>query len=339
MKNIKTLAWSENKVFSSKHKKAMVFGLLICTVILAFVGGMLFSGNITIDQLLGFGSVASVIAASGAVFGNIDGDPANTQKAGKQVKAKMWFIEKDQVDDSQTFPARSGRQIANIPLKAGEYWHYIDSVLDSPEPKWSGQMGDVAATIKNELSFMLGGMSDEVFDLLEKGIGRGFYIVWQVCATGEYFLSGNACKPVRMTKFEGASDKDKTATSVTFDVECGEVWSKYVGNTPSAPAATIAANATSVGLTSAQQYQLTSGSASAAAITAISGVTDADVNRVITLLGSGGAYPSTIAVAATAFLLIGGATWAANTGKQISFKIFKSGTSTYSFVEVAGSRT
>lgn len=339
MKNRKQIEWSENKVLSSKLNKARLSGLFIFAVLVSFIGGMLFSGTITASQLLDFGGVASVITATIVGFTSVDGDPTNDKKAGKQVKAKMWFIEKDQHDDTQSFPARIGRQIGNIPLKAGEYWHYIDTVLDSPEPKWSGQMGDVAATIKNELTFTLGGMGNDVFDLLEKGIGRGFYIVWQVCATGDFFLSGNACKPARMTKFEGGAGKDQTATTVTFDVECGEVWSKYIGNTPSAPAATVAANATTIGLTSAQQYQTTSGTASAASITAFSGVTDTDVNRIVTVIGSGGTYPSTIAAAATFFLLIAGETWAANTGKQISFKIFKDGASSYKFVEIPGSRT
>lgn len=298
--------------------------------------GLFFTGNLSVDGLFGVGSV---ISASVIGLVSVNGDPINQYKTGKQVKARMWFIEAAQFDDSQPFPSRINRQIGNIPLKNGEYWHYIDAVLDSPEPKWSGQMGDVAATIKNELSYILGGMSDDVFDHLERGIGRGFYIVWQVCATGDYFIAGNACKPVRMTKFDGASDKDKTATTVTFEVDCGEIYSKYIGNTPSQPAAVVVADATTFVLTANSQYQLSSGIATAAAINAITGITDADVNRIITVLGSGGNHPSTISNTAVEFLLVAGAAWTSNAGSQISFKIFKDGAASYKFVEVAGSRT
>lgn len=334
--NIKQLIWSRNKVLSSKQKLINQFILCIGLIIGGIFLGLLFSGSISLDHLIGTGSV---ITAGVLGLASVNGDPENKYKTGKQVKARLWFIEAAQYDDTQQFPIRVNRQIGNIPLKNGEFWHYVDSVLDSPEPKWTGQMGDIAATVKNELTYILGGMADDVFDHLERGIGQGFYIVWQVCATGDYFIAGNACKPVRMTKFEGGSDKDKTATTVTFEVDCGEIFSKYVGNTPSQPAAIVAADAATFVLTSNPQYQLTSGTANVVPITGITGTTDADVNRVITLLGSGGTHPSTISSSATEFLLVGGATWTADAGSQISFKIFKDGVASYKFVEVAGSRS
>ena len=305
-----------------------------------FIGGLIIglavSHLLSIDSLFGAGSI---VTAGVIGLGSVNGDPSNEYKTGKQVKARLWFIEAAQYDDTQQFPSRVNREIGNIPLKNGEYWHYINSVLDSPEPKWSGQMGDVAATIKNELTYILGGMANDVFDHLEKGIGRGFYIVWQVCATGEFFIAGNACKPLRMTKFDGGSDKDKTATTVTFEVDCGELYCKYVGNTPSQPAVNVAADAATFVLAANPQYQLASGSSAVVPITGITGTTDADVNRVITLLGSGGTHPSTIASTATGFLLVGGATWTANAGSQVSFRIFKDGATSYKFMEVPGSRT
>lgn len=334
--NKKQEAWSKNKVFKSRNKLMTIFSYIIMSVLALFIVGMLIDGSLSIDKLFGIGSGASIAFYAG--FATFDGNPDNEFRVGKQVKNRFYFISQEQYNDSLAFPPRVGREIGNIPLKTGEYWNKIDTVLDSPEIKWSGTMGDVAATISNELTFILGGMANDVLTLLEKGIGKGFYIVFEVCATGDRYIAGNACKPVRMTKFEGGSGKDQTATTVTFVVECGEIWSKYTGNTPTQAAATIAADATTIGLTSNPEYQLTSGASAAAAITSFSGTTDADINRVVTLLGSGGSHPSTISVSATDFLLIGGVQWVANSGSQISFKIFKDGATSYKYVEVGGSR-
>jgi hypothetical protein len=335
MNNIKQLNWSRNKVSAAKNKAQKRLLLCVGFVVIGMFAGLYLSHAISLEKIF-IGS--SLTTATVIGFGNIVGDPDNSKKVGKQVKSRLKFIEADQYDRSLAFPARIARAIGNIPLLAGEYWHYIDTVLDSPTIKWSGSMGDVAATVSNELTFILGGMDDDVLDILEKGIGKGFYIVFEICASGDEYIAGNACKPVRLTKFEGESGKDQTATTVTFTVECGELWSKYTGNTPTLAPAVIAANATTIGLTSNPQYQLTSGTAAVAEITEFTGVTDADVNRVVTVLGSGGAHPSTISATATDFLLIGGVTWTALAGKQIGFKIFKDGVGSYKYVEIAGSR-
>jgi hypothetical protein len=334
--NKKQQAWSMNKVYNSRKKISNIFSLLIIGILAMFVVGSVIDGTLSIDSLFGIGSGASLALFGG--FATFNGNPGNQYNVGKQVKNKFYFISQDQYDDTISFPSRVGREIGNIPLKAGQYWNKIDTILDSPEIKWTGEQGDVASKINNELTFILGGMGDDIFTLLEQGIGKGFYLVFEVCATGDKFIAGNACKPVKMTNFDGGSGKDQTATTVTFKVECGEVWSKYTGNTPTQAAATVAADATTIGLTSNPEYQLASGTSAAAAITAFTGTTDADINRIVTILGSGGSHPSTISNTATAFLLIGGAQWVANSGSQISFKIFKDGASSYKFVEVAGSR-
>jgi hypothetical protein len=124
---------------------------------------------------------------------------------------------------------------------------------------------------------------------------------------------------------------------LTFKNECGEIWSIYTGNTPVEAPETVAADATTITLTDNPRYQLTDGTAAAATITEFTGVTDADINRIVTILGSGGSHPSLI-TSANDFTLIGGVTWTALTGKQISFKIFKNGESTYEYFEVSGSR-
>ena len=270
---------------------------------------------------------------------NFEGDVVNGKKAGNLVKSKMYFLEADQYDDALPFPTKNGRERGNIPLKAGEYWHYIKTVLDTTEGKWSGTVEEMAAKISNEITFMLGSMDDNVFDLLENGIGKGFYVVYELCFPTETvrFLIGNGCKPAKLTSFEGGALKDYTGTTVTFKVECGELVSKYVGSITLQAPTSVADDATTFALTSGDTYQVAEGAASTE-ITDVSAITDADVNRVVTVKGSGGAGPSKI-VTGGSFLLNGGEEWVGESGSQISFRIMKDGAASYSLVEVYGSRS
>lgn len=274
---------------------------------------------------------------------NVDGNVVNSRKAGNLVKAKLYFIEADQYDDTLPFPVKTGRERGNIPLKAGEYWHTVKAILDSVEQKWAGAVEDVSAKITNTTTFMLGGMSDEVFDLLENGIGKGFYVVFELCYADETvkYLIGNGCKPAKMTAFEGGAQKDYTGTTVTFEVVCGELVSTYVGSiTLQAPQA-ITAIATTFALSSSDTYQVAEGTTSAE-IDNVTAITDADINRIITVKGSGGTGPSKIAtggVTGSPFILVAGADWTANAGAQISFRVMKDGAATYTLVEIYGTRS
>lgn len=336
--NDKQMAWATNKILSARNKLLRRFFLFAVGIMLTgFALPAITAENYSMEDVLNDIEIPVGMASVMGAVGNI-ADPPNEEKVGKQVKAKLWLLSEDQYDDTQAFPSRSGREVGNIPLKAGETWHYIESVIDSPEPKWTAEAGEIASQITNNLTFVIGGMSDATFNLLETGLTKGFFVVWEVCSTGEKFLGGNGCKPLKLMSFDGGATKDNTSTSVVFENQCGHIYSKYVGNMPTLSPETVAADATSIALTDNPRYQLTDGSAAAADITAVTGVSDADVNRVITILGSGGTYPSTISSGGS-FLLVNGEQWTANTNSQISFKIFKEGAGTYTFIEVAGTRT
>jgi len=326
MKNNKQLAYSRKIVHLANMKRFKIFGFVLAALFVIIAIGICASGFISaIDsmQIIGGLGYATIVG-----FASVTGNPSNEYVVGKQVKAKIYFIEADQYDDSLAFPS-GNRSIGNIPLKAGQYWHTIDAMLDSPELNWKGTKGDLASTITNTSKFVLGGMGDDVLELLEKGIGRGFFVVYEICATGDKWITGNGCKPAILTEFDGGSDKDKTGSTVTFTCECGKIWVQYEGTCPVQAAATVAADATTIALTSNPQYQLTDGTAATHNITAFTGVSDSDVGRIITIKGSGGTYPSTID---TGDSFIVGSTWTALAGKQISFKIYKD-TATYKYVE------
>lgn len=266
------------------------------------------------------------------VMTNVEGDPDNAKKTGKQIKAKMWYLHESQWDDTLTFPTRSNLTRSTIPLKSGEYWHYLGAVYDSPQLKWSASENEIASLITKELTFILGGMETDVLYFLENGIGKRFFVVFEICSTGTKYLMGNGCKPVKLSAFEGGSMAENTSTTVTFKAECGEILSIYSGTITLEAAATVAANATTIALTSNPGYQLTSGTDSAATITDFTGVTTNDVGRFVTIYGSGGSYPSII-TDANDFILAGGEQWTANAGAQITFMIYKDASSDYKFIE------
>jgi hypothetical protein len=335
--NAKQLAWASEKNFEALRKKrCLFFGLLMAFAVLT-VGCMYATGAATKEDFFKIGGGTIGVATIMGAVGDID-SVTNEKRVGKQVRAKLWVISEDQWDDTQAFPTRSGRERGNIPLKAGEYWHYIESVLDSPEPKTSAEEGDIASNITNELTFVLGGMEDDVLDLLETGLGKGFFVVWEICATGDKFIGGNGCKPLKLVSFTGGATKENTSLTLTFKNLCGEVWSKYVGNTPTEDPDTVAADAVTITMTDNPRYQLTDGTVAAVEITGFTSVTDADIGRTVTILGSGGTYPSTIGDG-NDFLLIAGEEWEALANTQICFKVFKDGAASYKYYEIAGTRT
>lgn len=333
------MAWATNKILISRQKiisrfLLIFFGLLFLGTTYAVIADNNYTVNNAIDDV----QTPLVLGTVMGAVGNID-DPVNAEKVGRQTKHKMWIISEDQYDDSQAFPARNGREVGNIPLKSGETWHYIESVLDSLQPAWTAEAGEVASLINNRLPFIIGGMDDATLNLLENGINKGFYIVWEKCGSisQDKYLGGTGCKPMKLISFDGGSTNDNTSTSLVFENQCGEIFSKYVGNLPTQSPEVVAADATSITLTDNPRYQLTDGSA-AADITTVTATSDSDIGRVITVLGSGGSFPPTISSGGD-FLLIGGEQWTANANSQISFKIFKDGGATYKYMEIAGTRT
>lgn len=338
MKNLnrKQLEWSQKQVHKSVNKLRKRMFFITSALFLFVFTAMFVQGDITANELFDNGAPITMATLMGTV-GDVD-DVANSQRVGKQVKARLWLLSQDQWDQDQPFPSRSGITRGNIPLKSGEYWHYVDTVLDSPEPKSNAEEGEVASLITNQLTFICGGMTEAMVNLLEMGIGEQFFVVWEICSTGDKWLGGNGCKPMKLTNFEGGAGKDQTAWTITFKNQCGEIWSKYSGSTPTQAPETVSADATTITLTSNPRYQLTDGSVSAVNITDITSVTDSDVGRIVTILGSGGTYPSYID-AGDNFILYNGTQWNAAANSQISFKIWKDDSGSYKFIEVVGSRT
>lgn len=331
------MASMQKSDLSRKKKSLFILGTIVLLFLFTISAGLVAEGS---ADLWDVGKIVTPIGVATIMgpIGSID-NGTNDEGVGKAIKNKMWILGSDQVDETSTFPVRSGLELGNIPIKAGEYWHYIRSVIDSPEAKSSGSDGDNASIITNEITFTVRGISAKLQKLLENGIGETFYVVWQQCATGTKYIGGTGCKPMKLVSFEGGSTKDLTGFTITFKNECGQLYSVYTGNTPEQAAVVVAANATSITLSSSETYQVTDGTISAVDITGFTSVTDADVGRIVTVYGTATTptYAPSI-IASTSIVLVAGAEMVLGLGNQISFKFYKNGTSTYTAIEVVGSR-
>lgn len=329
--NQKQLAWSRTKAKLYAFNKMKVFMVIFAAIIMLPSLTMLARG----DEDASSGVFTGVTVASLGLFavnGNIDRAPAN-DTAGTQVKYKLWILEEEQWNDALPFPTRNGREVGTIPLKSGEKWHYISAVVNTPLPNSKGELTDGGMKLTNTLPFTVGGMADSILNVLEGGIGKGFYVVWEICSTGKKFLGGNGCKPMVMTAFEGGAGADSTSWKITFENQCGEIWSTFVGVIDAQADSVVAEDATAIPLVSTTNaYQLTDGSVAAVEITTFSGVTATDVGRTVIIKGSGGDNPTTIG-GGNDFELVDGEEWEATQGASLTVKIFKNGAATYKFIE------
>lgn len=333
--NKKQMRASQQRALNYVRKQQRIFLIVLGLLFTIPAFSIVASDNFNPDAGAG---VSMAVGVGMMSIGSIE-DPPGAEKAGNQVKAKLWLLEESQRDDNMPFPARNGRKRGTIPLQNGEYWNYIKSVEDSPEPTMTGELGDMGPNIKNGLTFIVGGLEQNLLTFLESKIGKGFYVVWEICATGDRYLGGNGCKPMKFIGFDGGAKKDGTGFSLTFENQCGELYTEYIGNTPTVAPAIIAQDATDFVLASGVNiYQLTDGSAASVILGDITGVTDSDMGRRIAIKGSGGGFPTQIDTASGNFLLAGGETWTGDLepgGNMIEFEVFKDGVDSYKFIEVS----
>ena len=260
---------------------------------------------------------------------------SNTQGGNK--KDRLVIID---ANDIATWPTRSNTYAeftGNFVLAAGKYM--VELYVSASTVK-VGCDADGEADKKgfiHSLEAEHPGDSKEIRTFLENWVNKNIIIIYENCVTGELRVLGTRCAPLQLAP-KSESDKDKTTNVLVFKsvVKAPVVPGTYAGTTtlPSVMG-TPAAGATTVDVTAGQgEYQLTTGSGSAAALTGLTG-TIID-GGYYTLLGSGGTYPSTIAASGN-WILSNGTAWTALAGSRITFKAYKDGASSWKFIETARS--
>ena len=235
------------------------------------------------------------------------------------------------------------RDIANLPVNCdGSIFSdgaivmkpnkYPERIFVEPEKtkKDSNSVGDYGA-FENILTVTHPGSKPEIENFIINRVGQvDMLIVIYYCRTGETIIFGDVCSPMRLTT-KGSEDKDKNIEELTFKSALpGNKYKYFTGTLPSAIVNLIPVDATVVDVSGGSlQYTTNIGNTAAHVITGFSGMID---GMVFSIIGGGGLNPQTI-VASSSIILQEGATWTANANSFITFKVKKTGSTSYSFIE------
>jgi hypothetical protein len=329
MKNIKKTEYHKRRAFKAVRALQLKFflSLMLLVSVTATVAAFVSPGCLGVE-ILGGATLASMMA-----IGSID-DVPDRDVAGSSIAYKVWLVETKQLNPNIDFPlSNASREIASLPLQVGEYMHYFEA-HDIPTYVSSGEKGDLTISSTNTFTVIMGGIRDQLLTFIEQKAGCKFIIIFQECESPNLYIIGNPCKPMVLRSYNLKNDKDNRSVTFTFESTSLNQYKKYVGDIVVAAPPTLTAGATTLAVAAGKNtYNVPNGASSAYAIGAVSGLSNNDKGRIITLLGLGTTYPATIADNAS-FILEDGATWTARAGSRISFRVLDPAT----LVEIQGTR-
>lgn len=323
------------KKYNSKQlkysaKKAQDFcsstmGKLLIMVVFIMLAPSLMEGFASCDftafySLIGLGSAGS-LTASMAVIGNIE-QPSDIETAPNQIGFRLWLLANEQIDNTVAFPLPdANRDVATIPLKSGEYWHYFEGVKDSNKFTSTAEKGDVTSTF-NKTHQIIVKSNEQSLNFIEQYQGKGFIVLFQECETDGKYILGSSCKPMYLTNFENKEDGDGKYIMLTFGNDHWRQQNNYVGTIATQAPVTVPQDATDLAIVSGNNDYILSDATQATVIATFSGVAAADVGRIITVTApAANTFDNTIADN-SAFVLKDAATWTAKPGSSITFEIF-----------------
>lgn len=267
-----------------------------------------------------------IILFTMANIGNLS-KPSDIETAPNQIGFRLWLVAIDQVDDTVAFPTpNANRELGNIPLKSGEYWHHFDGIDKSLRYVATAEKGDVTSTFNKTFTIIIG-YSVAALNYLESFQGHGHCLVFKECESETKFELGSFCKPILLNNFEVKQDNEGKYITLTFSNDHWRQPLIYTGSLTEQAPSVIAADATDLAVASGQDtYLLTGGTAAPATIATVSGIASADYGRNITLKAPAAAtYPPQIADNSV-FILRDGTAFTANPGSSITFNILDSNT-------------
>ncbi len=255
-------------------------------------------------------------------------DVADKDTSGNAIGYKVWLIPVSDIDDTVPFPTVNvNREVASIPLKSGKFMHYFEAhVIPTFISNGTKEANAVTITGTNTFTVIMGGNRAELLNFIENYAGTKFVIIFQECESGIMQGIGNPCKPVVLSTYENKNDADSRSVTFTFtQITIQQPWT-YIGSIITQDPVTVPAGTTTLPVVAGNnRYILPDGSSATYAINAISGITAADIGRVITVIGDGAANAATVADG-DPFLLVDGATWTASKGKELHLKVFDANT-------------
>lgn len=337
--NNKQLKHSQRKIrFSTMRLQGIFLLLVLAFIALPVISTAIQNPDISLLDTLGAIAMGGGTLKIGFAMSAIGDVPEISDKfsSPKQIGMRVYLVARDQIDYDQAYPtANASRELTTIPLKDGEYMYYFDAVDGTPNENSTAEKGDIVTTFTRNFSMTLAGNREKTLDFMEEYAGKGFIIIYSMGEDETKYILGSRYKPMVMgTERQGGGPDGKYLT-LNFTSEHWQQPLKYVGSIVRQAPDTVAADATTIPITSNDRYQLSDGSVSVVTITAVSGVASADHGRVVEILAPDAAtYPPEIADNAVFIMIDDTNPWSAKPGSRISFKILNDNT----MVEIEGSR-
>lgn len=251
-----------------------------------------------------------------------------------------------QTEGVLNYAPRDGNEvkyIGNHVFKSGEYAIKVYATAASIKQTKTLEGDEDAVGVMQGVEFAHPGDELEINEFIMGHMNTPViaFILTDACGSGSPFYKqyGTKCAPLSL-KIEGQNDNEATNNLMKFEPSAKSQFLPgfYYGTlTFDTVKDTVAQDATTVDVTNGPgEYQLTDGSAVAVALTDILNGTHGDA---ITLLGSGGTYPSTIAASEAKFEMKEGADWTALAGSAITFKAYKNGATASDIIWLEQSRS
>lgn len=241
---------------------------------------------------------------------------------------KVWLIPVSDIDDTVPFPTMNvNREVTTIPMKSGKFMHYFEAhTIPTFLGNGTKEANAITITGTNTFTLVMGGNRAELLNFIEEYAGTKFVIIYQECESGIMQGIGNPCKPVTLSTYDNKNDADSRSVTFTFTQQTIQQPWTYIGDIIRQNPITLTAGATTLAIVAGNnRYILPNGTSATYAISAISGITAADIGRIITLIGDGTTNAATVADG-DPFLLVDGATWTASKTKELYLKVFDANT-------------
>lgn len=257
--------------------------------------------------------------------------PGSSAGLGLKAKPEIAFYD---IDDILSMPTRDDKGVVidgSIVMKPNAYAITVYATPGSIELDSNSEGDSDNEGFKPSVKFKHPGNKQEIREFKANTIGKNLVAVVNYCDGTPKDLIGETCNPVKM-QVNYKAGNDANGNEFTFQqITKGSDIAIYNGTIALAePKATLAAGATAVALVGEGEYQLTGHTASVAIAT----VTGASHGLIFTLLGSTSATAPTLPASST-FILKDGTTWNGTAGAEITFKAFKSGASSYVYIELS----
>ncbi len=218
-----------------------------------------------------------------------------------------------------------------INMKSGTYMIQVYGTVTTMKGEIASEGDPDGKAFIQTFAFKHPGSSVAIREFRSNWLNKNVGIIIQRGSSTTKSLFGDKYAPLQMELKHTDDEKSNTGEFTFKSLVKGPDEGDYQGTISlESPVATVAADATTVNLTTGEgEYQLTDGTAAQATLTTCSNPVD---GLVFSLLGSGGSYPSKI-VSGADFLLSCGTTWNALANAKITFRAFKDGSSTYKYIE------